>query len=279
MQVKSKSEWREQGLGNAILKPIDREDVLDWYVDDNGAMRWVVIRSCDSFRPMPGATRIVRTTWKIYDALNVTVYRFDRLENEPIDDSKEAVLVEQYPHGFGEIPLVTLQVPAGLWVANRIESPQREHFQLTNAQSWLIRKTCFATPVFNVEDSTRPPVMGAGYYTMIGVNEKMSWAAPPQSPFDSISKEVDSKRDEIYRIIHQMSLGVDNNASAIGRSVLSKVVDAGSTKVILSAYGSSVKPAVEETYELLSQGRGEAYEWSIEGLDKYDSADAGSLIS
>lgn len=276
--VRSKAEWREQGLGDAILKPLDREALLDWGVDESGAMLWCVICNSETYRPRPGAKQIVRTTWRIYDQTTVTVYRHERAHDEPLDPSKEAALVEQYPHGFREIPLVTLRVPVGLWVANRIESPQREHFQLSNANTWAIRKTCYATPVFYVQDSERPPVMGAGYYTMLQVGEKLDWAAPPASPFDSISREVDAQRDEIYRIVHQMALGVDNNAASVGRSGLSKSVDASSTKVVLSAYGACVREAIEETYELLTQARGEDYTWSIEGLDKYDAADVASLV-
>ena len=276
--VRSKAEWREQGLGDAILKPLDREALLDWFVDESGAMLWCVVRHVETYRPRPGAKQIVRTTWRIYDQTTVTVYRHERAIDEPLDTSKEAALVEQYSHGFQEIPLVTLRVPVGLWVANRIESPQREHFALSNAHTWGIRKTCFATPVFHVEDDARPPRMGAGYYLMIGVNERMEWAAPPSVAFDAISREVDAQRDEIYRIVHQMALGVDNNAATIGRSGESKAVDASSTKVVLAAYGACVREAVEETYELLTQARGEDYTWSIEGLDKYDAADVASLV-
>lgn len=276
--VRSKLEWRERGLGDAVLKPVDRADLLDWHADESGALLWCVIRSADTFRPRPGATQIVRTTWKVYDQTTVTVYRHERSINDPFDPSKEAVIVEQYPHGFQEIPLVALRIPVGLWVSNRIESPQREHFALSNAHTWGIRKTCFATPVFHVEDDARPPRMGAGYYLMIGVNERMEWAAPPSVAFDAISREVDAQRDEIYRIVHQMALGVNNNAAAIGRSGESKEADANSTKVVLTAYGACVREAIEETYELLTQARGEDYTWSIEGLDKYDAADVASLV-
>lgn len=276
--VRSKLEWRERGLGDAILKPVDRADLLDWNTDEDGALQWCVIRSADTYRPRPGSKQVVRTTWKIYDQTTVTVYRHERSIDESFDPSKEAAIVEQYPHGFQEIPLVSIRIPVGLWVANRIESPQREHFQLSNANTWAIRKSCYATPVFKVLDSERPPIMGAGYYTMLQVGEDMSWAAPPSSPFDAISREVNAQRDEIYRIVHQMALGVDNNAAAIGRSGESKEADASSTKVVLAAYGASVREAIGDTYRLISQGRGEDYAWFIEGLDKYDAANVGDLV-
>jgi hypothetical protein len=177
------------------------------------------------------------------------------------------------------VPLVNIDVGDALWLLNRVASPQTEHFRLSCAQGWGIRRTCYAMPVFNVEDSRKPPTMGAGYYVMIGLKETMAWSAPPATPFEAIREEVKAQKDEIYRVVHQMAMGVDNNAAAVGRSAESKEIDSAAVRVVLDALGKIVREAVERTYALLSDAREEDYEWSIDGLDDFSDANFAELIA
>lgn len=72
-----------------------------------------------------------------------------------------------------------------------------------------------------------------------------------------------------------MAQGVDNNAAAVGRFGESKQADASATEVLLGVYGALVREAAEQTYDLLSdvRGDGETITWSIEGLDSFSLAD------
>ncbi len=275
----TRQEWAERGLGDARLRPINREQILDWSVGPDGALDWVLLYSQETPRQTPGAARdTILHRWWIYDRQNIELFEYRQKAGEPLDPKADVPSMGAAPHGFRRVPLVELKVPTGLWVANRVESPQREHFALSNAHTWAIRRTCYAMPVFNVKDAKKPPTMGTGYFLMIGIDESMQWSAPPATPFEMIRAEVSSQKDEIFRIVHQMALGVENNAAAVGRSAQSKTEDSNATKVILTAYGACVRKAVEQTYQLISEGRDDGFDWSIEGMDKYDTADTVGLV-
>lgn len=275
----NRQEWAERALGNAKLRPINREQVLDWSIGPDKQLNWVLVYSQEEPRSSPTVSRnTILHRWWIYDRSTVELFEYVQDKGQPLDPKKDVPSAGIHRHGFDRVPLVELKVPIGLWVANRIESPQREHFGLSNANTWAIRRTCYAMPVFKLKDAQKPPRMGIGYYLMIGADEEMEWAAPPATSFEMIRAEVASQKDEIFRIIHQMAMGVENNAAAIGRSAQSKEEDSNATKVILTAYGACVRKAVEQTYQLISEGRDDGYDWSVEGMDKYDTANAVGLV-
>lgn len=277
---RTRAEWREQGLGDAKIRSLDRTEILDWSKDDRGRFEWLITYEASKPRRTPlEAREYTLHRWRVYDRQSVSVFEYLQPDGQPMEPDTDVGLVEQYDHGFDEVPIVALCLPEGLWVANRVESSQREHCQLSNANSWLIRRTCYAMPVFKLRDRTHPPKMGAGYYLMIGLEEGFEWTAPPASPFGAIQAEIAVQKDEIHRIVHQMAQGVENNAAAVGRSGLSKQVDADATIVMLKAIGAVIREAVERTYDMLSRARGEDLDWSVEGLDDYSAEDVEALLT
>ncbi len=278
----SKGEWEARGLGGATLSAVNREQLVDWDTDELGKLQWAIIHTVAQDRKDPRGERdLIVETWKIYDRTSVETFQLKYKPNERPKDPKWVVdRLGSVPHPFKEVPLVTLHIPDGMWIAGRTKDPQIEHFRMASALAWAIRRTCYAMPVMNLENREEPPVMGTGHYIMLGMNEKFSWSSPPSTPFDIIGKEVDSQRDEIYRITHQMAMGMDNNADTVGRSADSKEMDTAATRVMLNAYGMIISKAIEETYEILSDMRGdEAITWSIEGFSGYDTATAPELIA
>ncbi len=276
----SRQEWADRGLGEMRLRAINREQILDKSKGEDGALDWIIVYGCETPRTLPTSPRdMILHRWWIYTRETVELFEYRQKQGEPIDAEAQATSIGgPQPHGFDRVPVVELSVPVGLWVANRVESPQREHFALSNAHTWLIRRTCYAMPIFRLTDREVPPKMGTGYYMMIGKDETMEWSSPEGTPFEMIRAEVASQKDEIFRIIHQMALGVENNAAAVGRSALSKHEDSNATKVILTAYGACVRKAVEQTYQFIGAARDDGIEWSIEGLDKYSTDDALQLV-
>lgn len=274
-----RAEWTQRGLGRARLRMLDRSSLLDWDCDEYGNLLWMLTYASRRPRWDPRAPRNATLhTWRLYDQQTVETFQLVQEDGEHLAPEQEVPSFGARPHGFGRVPLISLELPDGLWIADRIESPQREHCALSNAHTWLIRRTCYAMPVFKVKNREPPPVMGAGYYLMIGADESFEWAAPNTTAFDAIRQEVTAQKDEIHRIVHQMAQGVENNAAAVGRSAASKQADAVSTRVMLEALGACVREAVGRTYELLTSGRGEDYRWSIEGLQGYQTEDVAALL-
>lgn len=283
MEAESAQDWEARGLGRATLKAVERHELLDWQEDDEGVLTWAIVHTCFETRESwVMARNTVTETWRVYDRAYVHTFQL-RYEHgkRPTDPKHEVPRVgEPQLHGFKRVPLIRLELPKELCIGEQIFDTQLEHFRLDNALSWLIRRTCYAQPVFNLEDGENPPRMGTGYAIVIGKDDKMGWTSPPVAPFDILQKNIDNKRDEIYRIVHQLAQGVDNNAETVGRSADSKEIDAAATRIMLNAYGEIVCKPIEETYEMISEARGEdSYEWSVEGLAGYDTATVSSLIA
>lgn len=276
----SVADWRDRGLDGAKIRPIDRAAMLDWEADENGRLLWAIVYECTSPRPTPLDRRDGKLhKWRVYDRQLVKTYELYQERGAFLDEEQSVQLVESRPHGLQAVPIVKLTPPCGMWIADRVASAQKEHCALSNANTWMIRRTCYAMPVFKLKDKSNVPKMGAGYYMMIGADEEFTWSAPDSTPFDSIRQEVASQKDEIFRTVHQMAQGVDNSAAAVGRSGESKQADAASTRVMLEALGSCVREAVGRVYSMLSAGRGEEYHWSIEGLGGYRVDDAELLLT
>jgi hypothetical protein len=285
VDAQSRREWKDQGLDRATVRALDTAQVLDWEVDDKGQLLWAIVLTVKTVRPKPTDTRTnVVETYEIFDRDNVSTFELVYPKNKrPTKDVDVPAKGAPRPHGFKRVPLVCLDVGENLWIANRVASPQTEHCRISNGLGWAIRRTCYVMPVLSLDDpdGTKIPTMGTGYAVKLGKGDSLDWAAPPTDGFETIRNEIKDNKDEIFRIVHQMALGVDNNAAAVGRSGKSKEADAAAVRVILGGFGKVVREAVERTYSLLSEGRGEGdrYDWSIEGLDSFIQIDLSELLA
>ncbi len=296
----NRAHWEARGLGNATVAPLEREQVLDWEADAHGELLWAVVYSLETPRPTISAARgRVREMWRVYDRVEVITYV---VEYDPAKEQRptSAVLMSQRPHRFSRVPLVRLgfagvrgvrvrvggrlvSVSAGalegFWLLARLADPQIAHFRSGCALDWNIKRTCYAMPVFEIGDDEQPPTMGTGYFIRIARGDKVTWTAPPTEHLAVLADRVTHLKDEIYRVANQLAQGVSNNAAAVGRSGQSKQVDLDSTEVVLRVYGALAREAIERTYSLLAEGRGDEVEWSIEGLDVFSLADAGAVTT
>ncbi len=278
--VPDRATWEAMGLGKAKLRRVDRSSVRDFEVDEDGELIWAITYEPSWPRTDPrGARDVCVHTWKVYDRQTVETFSVSQKKGERLDPDMVVPSVGVRLHGFDRVPLVKFCPSKGLWIANRVESAQREHASLSNAHTWLIRRTCFAMPVLKLKtDERRDDIFGAGYYLKLGVDESLEWSSPPNGPYDAIRQEVESQKDEIHRIVHQMAQGVSNNAATVGRSGESKQADAEATRVMLEALGASVREPVERIYDMLARARGDELDWSIEGLSGYNVVDVAGLL-
>lgn len=295
----SRAEWEDRGLGDACLVELDNEQVVDFETDHRGALLWAIVHTVETPRPLPTAPRgIVRETWRIIDRADIETWACE-WEPGKTQRPEDAVFVGKRPHGFTRVPMVRLGFVGtrgvrvkiggrltalssgaleGFWLMRRLADPQIAHFRNSAALDWNIKRTCYAMPVFKIKDDQKPPVMGTGYFIMIGEGEDATWIAPPVAHLDVLAKRCEHLQQEVYRAANQMAQGVNNNAAAVGRSGESKQADASSTEVVLRVYGAICREAIEATYQLISEGRGEHVTWSIEGFDVFSVTDAGAVI-
>ncbi len=281
-EPKNKLEYEARKLGDCWLRSLPFEDVYDWETDEAGNLAWVVTHTLAAKRGSIGVGRgQVVETWDHIQPDKVDTYRIEyEAGKRPEPEKTEVALAGSRAHKFGRTPVICLQLPVGLWAANRLKTPQLAHFRAINAQTWGISRTCYAMPVFKVKDREAfNQTLGQGFAITIEPDEFAEWMAPPSAHFAALDTEIKSQKDEIFRLAHQMALGVENNAAAVGRTAESKSQDAQSTRVILTAYARVVKEVIELAYDMISACRGDDLTWSVAGFDDFAGIDTGGLVT
>jgi hypothetical protein len=274
-----RAEWESTGLGRATIVPVNASALTNWKRDDRGAWEWVVEYSREeSLREFTDDECKITETWTLWSADGEhRRWRAEYSKSKPPTEAQEIAEIPAPPTLVPGIPLVELSLPPDLWIVNLLASGQLEHFRKMAALSWSIDRTCYAMPFFFVKNKKSPPVMGRGYYGIMGLDEKVEWPTPPAAPFATVQDYAARLKDELHRITHQMQAAVDNTAAATTRSAESKQEDGRATEIVLSAFGSRVREAVERTFMLIAATRDDDVEWSVGGMDDYQLPDAKGL--
>ena len=279
-------EYEQASMGEAVLTPIPRESLINWSCDGDG-WKWVLHYCVESeLEDIESEQLTITEHWTAYyrDG-RVRRWESRRLADQSISDDDEISEVAAPPNPTQQIPIVELSLNDDLWLMAHLADGQLEHFRKRVALSWAIDRTCYAMPIFNLKGKKHPPKMGAGYYLMLGIDETVTYAAPPADSFAVIADYTATLKDELHRVSTTMARGVDNNAAAIGRSGESKDADDRATEVVLDAYGARVKDPAAKTLQLMSRARGELLKWTAAGMSGYklppakDTAEAAATLS
>lgn len=279
----SRAEFERLGLDKATLKALEIGQIYDWECDDEGGLLWVMIHDLKKVRMNPrlGPRAEFIETWWLYEPTSVETFQIHYAQDKRPLSTTDIAGDGGKPHGAQQIPLVSMRMPKGCCILERGKEAAIKEFRIAAALDWNIKQTCYASLVIKKDgdDPIAPP--GAGYGVRIGSLDDISWVAPPVDHLTVTATEKDSAREEIFRVTHQMAMTVSNQtAAAVGRSGESKEQDSLSTRVMLNTFGGVVKKALEETYEILSDGRGDTdLIFSIEGLDAFDTEAVAVLLT
>jgi hypothetical protein len=268
------AEAERSGARRMTLAKVPTENVTHWKRAEDGSFEWVMEHACEAELHDPADAELTVTeTWTAWYADGTARrWRSVRSASRKMRKEDDVPEVEAPRSPCGAIPIVELRLPPELHLLAHIADPALEAFRKANALSWAVDRTCYAMPVFHLKDGAKsPPVMGAGYYLMIGVDEKVDWPTPPSAPFDVVKGLVQSLVQEIHRVVEQMALAVDNNAAAaVGRSGDSKDADGAATQTVLPSFGERVREFAEKALDLVAAARGDRLTWAVQGMDRFD---------
>jgi len=199
---------------------------------------------------------------------------------------------------FKQIPILELDVPAGLWVGNKLGVLAREHFQRRSALNAAENKSLFAIPYVKLGPEVTAP--GAAMpaevqqnpnrgrdprgefnrrgYVVLGKDDGIGFAEPTGSAYDLVDKQLEKLVDEMFRVVHQMASSVSATKQALARAAASKAEDRRATEIVLAAYGALVRDFAKRIYDCLSAARGESVVWTAHGLDKFELDDRDSIL-
>ena len=265
----------ELGASRAYLVGYQPEELINWSMDEQGNLEWVVLRTTRFRQPtIEDTTTTAETRWSYYDKEQFRVYRRVARMGEP----GEPELIDEGYHGLAKlrrVPLVEVRIGDGMWLMNRAGSLQLEHFNKSNALSWALTMGLFAIPVVYSEKDFKQ-VMGESYYIQLGPQDRFGWTEPEGKVFQIAADNLQRLQNEIYRVCYV--LNQSGSGGTVAQSGLSKQRDYAITQEVLRAFGDAVKDAMKRILRWIAEGREDGLTLDVSGLDEFDIGDFGAEI-
>jgi hypothetical protein len=280
------------------------EELIDWELEPGGKrFTWAILRQCEQKRQGPTGNRKQKVeTFTIWQrgpkAAHWAKYRCAYTKDKPPKPTDDIQLLDSGDTSFAEIPLLRLELPRGLWAGNKLAPMALEHWQrrslLIGSESRSLCAIAFvkkgpetmapggSTPAQVTSDPHRgdDPVRRQrdDGWVEIGSEDELGFAEPSGKCYEIVDKELDALRDDMFHVEHMMAASVRPNATALGRSGMSKQKDEDSTARVLRAIGTLVRLYAVRLYVLISTARSEDVHWAGHGLDGYESEDRQQVI-
>jgi hypothetical protein len=278
--------------------------VIDWRIDkDTGVFAWVILATRDQERMAPTGSRdTVResyTIWSANDGGNASWVRYD-VSYDPNNKPNEDDLIAPADTGdtsFKRIPLLTFEIPKGLWVGNKIGPQALEHWRRRSSLIGAENRSCVAIPW--VALGPEMPSMGESNseaqedpnrgrdpvrqfeqrgFLALGHQDKLEFAEPKGHAYEIIDKQCEGLKEAMFSVNHQMAASIKPTGAALGRSGLSKQKDEDKTSKVLGAMGRVVRTFATDVYDVISKARGETIVWVAHGLDTYEHDDREQVL-
>jgi hypothetical protein len=214
----NRAEEDAMGRSRAYLVDYWPDEVINWNYDETGSLEWVVIRtSCLQQSKVTDARWERETRWIYYDRETFEVYR-------KTGEGRAIELIDGGRHALAPIrrvPLFELKVSEGLWLMNKAALLQLEHFNKSNALSWALTMSLFATPVV-YSDREWNQIVGESYYIQLGPEDRFGWTEPEGKVYQIAADNLVRLKDEIYRVCYLISQAGTASAGDLRQSGLSK---------------------------------------------------------
>jgi hypothetical protein len=261
---------------DVVITPYSAEEILDWERSNSGELEWIILAKERSHREFPDR----RMTVKTITYLDREQWRTWELTQAQETQELNAEVVGSGTLNIGRVPFVFKEIPHGLWIADKLFSPCVSLFNRQCMLEYAQHMGCFLQPYIKTNEdhtSARSRILGEGVLLRLRAGmkdeegEDYGWKSPDVSPLEFIAKQLKEDRDEIYRIVHQMSLAVDSHAvGAIARSGASKIEDRRASEVMLCGYGNYERSSLVELLNLVSLIKGDNNTWQCDGFDNFD---------
>jgi hypothetical protein len=268
----TRAEEDATGASRAYLVPYSAEDIINWNLDEQGNIDWVVIRTKTIKKDrVEDADWKTETRWSYYDKQTFRIY-------SRVDDVVR--LIDEGTHALAKlnrVPLFDLRIPEGLWMLNRAGLLQLEHFNKSNALSWALTMGLFAMPVV-YSDRDWSQMVGESYYIQLAPDDKFGWTEPEGKVFSIAQDNLTRLQEEIYRVCYLAQAGGSLSAGGV-QSGISKQLDFSITQEVLRAYGDAMKDLIRRVLTSIEAAREDGIEISVTGMDEFDITDFGTELS
>jgi hypothetical protein len=214
----TRAEEDASGRSRAYLVNYESDEVINWNYNEMGGLDWAVIRtSCLQQSKVSDPKWEKETRWIYYDRENFQIYR-------KVSESSPIELIDEGRHGLASVrrvPVFQLRVSEGLWLMNKAALLQLEHFNKSNALSWALTMSLFATPVI-YSDREWNQIVGESYYIQLGPQDRFGWTEPEGKVYQIAADNLVSLKNEIYRVCYVTYQADDTNSGSGSQSGISQ---------------------------------------------------------
>lgn len=307
----SLAEEEAAGAGTPYVFEVPHEQIIDWEYDDEGELRYAVIRQKAALKGPPGAAvrkqKTFRETYEVWlrekspdvePVVSWARYVVEYPESKPPRENDPIALEAEGEVSFKSIPLLEMQLSDGLWAGNKLCPMAREHYQRRTTLNAAENRSMIIIPVAKLGPETPSishPISEAQQneqrgvdplttfwsrgYEVIGQDDSIEFPEPKGTAYEHVSKRINELKDEMFRISHQMAASVNMQAGQVRRSGQSKKEDRAAEALVLAALGRVVRNFGLRLYTTISEARGEDVEWVAHGLDTYEHEEREDLIA
>lgn len=282
VEVKSKADEDMLGIGDSslFLVGLSGEDVIDWGEDEHGNLSWLIYRVVDKERTEITDSRKTVWRWTYIDCDVIRRWKWFDENGKKEEPGPDDFAVESAPieHKMGMCPVIRLTLPKGLWALNMIYEPAIDLFRSRNDLTWALHKSAHALMVVNRKWEGNAPTVGHGYYLELKPDESVSYAEPTGRNFRILQQDVKDKKEELFRVVQQMAMGVDSDASRARMSGESKEKDWQATDVMMAEYADLLLSAMSDTILRILKIRKSDNIFTVTGLDSWKTESINNFL-
>ena len=270
------------GLRAPYLVRIPPHAVRNWGEDDLGRLTWVMARTKFTRQADPLAPQQRVTRWTLIDATTIRRWEYVDDPARPLTDETDVGELPAIAHNIGAMPVVRMVLPAGLYAMQKLCDPLLALTRTANDHDWTLHIAAHALMTLTTSEGANVrPVVGAGYYLGLTRDgdgkDEVGYAEPGGASNASRFERIKDLRESVHRVVQQMAASTASDGQG-QTSAASKMADWASLEVMLSAYASIVRTALEQVLDLVA-GILRAPDPKVSGLAGWQEDDLADLVN
>jgi len=252
---------KDGGLLDPFLVLYTPRNVINWECDAYGNLVWAVIYIRTQDQEFLQDPKVI-DYWYYFDREQVALYQREvktGTTGAGTDTGGEemATLVEGYPrpHALSNqkrVPIFDVELPEGLWLANRVFLPLVNHLNQDNALDFGLMMANL--PQLVIEDGDNgsyeePVTVSAVAYHKLPHNGKMYYLEPEGRAYVAAQARIDNLEERVYKSCYLMDQARTNKSTPAAQSGVSKQQDKTPSRDALSGVGDVLRPLQQMVYE------------------------------
>lgn len=272
--VESRADEEAAGYLDAYLVPFTAAQVIDWEVAEDGGLAWILVRDVVESRPDVGVPRERLHRWTQIGRAQIRRWTWSSADHPEPPPDAEAEELPPVLHGLGELPVARLHLGDGLHALAHLHHPAVAHLRARNDLSWALHRAAHPLLWIASKWQDRKPILGPGYYLQLEREDEIGFAESSGTNYQLLAEDVVQLREELYRVVHQMAVGADSDATRSKGSGESKAADWRALEIVLSALAEKVRGFMVDALRLVARARGQADAAPVvTGLDGWQEED------